>query len=129
MAVIPTGIPPLGVPGSGSSPENQDSADGAVKFESALLQTRSAARSDAPFGVTDQAATASNGGFIDPQTLDAADDAWVRFLAISEQLRSPGLSAEKRDSLLGALAENWRAFKSQSEPIGRLVENYTDKKY
>jgi hypothetical protein len=57
-----------------------------------------------------------------PQTLNAADDAWVEVLAVIEELCEPRLSDERRQIILKSLAERWRSFLTRSEPIARLLE-------
>ncbi len=70
------------------------------------------------------AMTKAKGFRVDPHRLTAADDAWVGFLAISEQLQNPSLSAEQQEALLRDLADYWRSFLSQSEPIARQFGAY-----
>lgn len=55
--------------------------------------------------------------------LNAADDAWVNVVALTEELHKTDLSPEKRASLLNDLAQNWQIFQEQSGPILREVGN------
>jgi hypothetical protein len=56
--------------------------------------------------------------------LHAADEAWVNFVAISEQLQNPNLSQEKQNALLEGLAENLRSFRMQSGPLVEQVDKF-----
>jgi hypothetical protein len=116
------------VPGQSSHFAAGDDAQGttssAAKFEQALAQTPggAAALSEAE---RLSASGASSSAFPVPAgTLIAADDAWVEFLAVSEQLQNPQLLPEEKDQLLKGLTESWRSFMSQSEPIVRQLEDY-----
>lgn len=105
----------------GAQESDVGSADSAAKFENALAH--------APMGVSsigdaDKPHAGSADFSMDPRTLTAADDAWVGFLAISERLQNPKLSVEQKDALLKDLTENWRSFRSQSEPIARQLDSY-----
>lgn len=129
MTVVgPTGASPRNIAAvlRADAKEDDVSAASAAKFENALAQVPSSAVSTtgaSPAGV--EGLTAAFKSFsMDPRALTAADDAWVRFLAISEQLQNPQLSDARKGSLLKDLTENWRSFQSQSEPIARQVEDY-----
>jgi hypothetical protein len=61
---------------------------------------------------------------LDPSALNAADEAWVNFVAVSEQLQNPSLSLEKRNVLLSELEEKLRTFREQSGPLVQQVDNY-----
>lgn len=100
---------------SNSEPLDLPSVD-AAKFEDALLSSGTSGHSRLP--------EQNNGFVVDQHRLTAADDAWVGFLAKSEQLQNPKLSAEKKTELLNELADTWRSFRSQSEPIVRQIEDY-----
>jgi hypothetical protein len=102
----------------------QGSASGAARFEQALAQTPVGGA--VLGGVDSQSPAAPSGaGFpVAAGTLIAADDAWVEFLAVSEQLQNPRLQPEEKSQLLKGLTESWRSFINQSEPIVRQVEDY-----
>jgi hypothetical protein len=92
----------------------------AAQFEHALAQapSNSAAASPAAVG-----SAGSPGNLaIDSKALAAADDAWVRFLAVSERLQNPLLPAAAKDSLMKDLTANWRSFRS--EPVVRQLDDY-----
>lgn len=55
--------------------------------------------------------------------LNAADDAWVNVVALTEELHRTDLSPGQRANLLGELAQNWQTFQQESGPILREVEN------
>jgi hypothetical protein len=112
------------VPGQASplSPgdEGQGTAGSASKFEQALAQTPVSGAALSAAG-----SLSPDTGFpVQAGTLTAADDAWVKFLAVSEQLQNPQLPPEEKSQLLKGLTESWRSFMSQSEPIVRQVEDY-----
>jgi hypothetical protein len=123
---VTTAISAGNVPGQasplGAGDDGQATAGSAAKFEQALAQTP--VGSAAPSGVDSPAAPPGGGFPVAEGTLIAADDAWVEFLAVSEQLQNPQLPAEQKTQLLKGLTESWRSFVSQSEPIVRQVEDY-----
>jgi hypothetical protein len=61
---------------------------------------------------------------LDQTALNAADEAWVNFVAVSEQLQNPQLSQEKQNALLVDLAENLRTFRQQSGPLLQQVDDF-----
>ncbi len=61
---------------------------------------------------------------LDQSALNAADEAWVNFVAISEQLQKPHLSQDKQNGLLADLADNLRTFREQSAPLLQQVDNF-----
>jgi hypothetical protein len=125
---VTTAIPVGNIPGQasplGGGDESQSIADSAVKFEEALAQTPVAGARVSGTEMHSSAVLPGGGFGVTPQALSAADDAWVEFLAVSEQLQNPQLLAEEKSQLLKGLAESWRSFQSQSEPIVRQLEDY-----
>ena len=61
---------------------------------------------------------------LDQSALHAADEAWVNFVAYSEQLQNPNLSQEKQNALLEGLVQNLRTFRNQSGPLVEQVDNF-----
>jgi hypothetical protein len=124
MATISAGSIPAQPSTLGTGEEAQGTPGSAAKFEQALAQTPVG---HAAHGEAERLSpgTPSGTGFpVKAGTLTAADDAWVEFLALSEQLQNPQLLPEERSQLLRGLTESWRSFMSQSEPIVRQVEDY-----
>jgi hypothetical protein len=116
---VPGQASPLG-PGD----EAQGTAGSAAKFEQALAQTPVGSAVPGELASLSPATPSSAGFPLHAGTLIAADDAWVTFLAVSEQLQNPQLAPEVKSQLLKGLTESWRSFMNQSEPIVRQVEDY-----
>jgi hypothetical protein len=108
-------------------PDASESALQAASFEHALAQAPTTFPSSLPQPAALEQISASGNLVLDANALTAADDAWVRFLAISEQLQNPSLPAAAKASLMNELTLNWRSFRSQSEPIARQLEDYIAK--
>jgi hypothetical protein len=98
--------------------EETFSSQQATNFKLALAGANAVAAS--PVAGARPAATLS----LDQSALHAADEAWVNFVAISEQLQNPNLPQEKQKALLQRLAENLRAFRTQSGPLVEQVDNF-----
>ncbi len=125
--VSPASLSPIGAAAAIQPDANGDTlqATNASRFEHALAQAPSS--SAAPLGPRPEGGGQIGpfGDFsIDTNALTAADDAWVRFLAVSEQLQNPSLPAAVKDSLMKDLTANWRSFRNQSEPIIRQLDAY-----
>jgi hypothetical protein len=121
-AVGPASLMPVGTAAAAPT----DAGGDAAKFERALAHAPSnspAPVSSTPLGGGGQASS-SKDFTPDTSALTAADDAWVRFLAVSEQLQNPSLPAAAKDSLVKQLAVSWRSFRSQSDPIIRQLDDY-----
>jgi hypothetical protein len=80
----------------------------------------------------DEANLISSGGTaskllpLDPNILSAADDAWMEFLVISEELQTLQLSEKARGFLLEELIKIWRLFQSRTEQLNRQIEEYCE---
>ena len=121
-AIGPGSLLPIGV---AARPDANAEAVQAAKFENALAQAPSSSTAAANPPQPEAGEQSSSAKLaIDTNALTAADDAWVRFLAVSEQLQNPLLPTAVKDSLLKDLTANWRSFRSQSEPIIRQLDDY-----
>jgi hypothetical protein len=107
----------------GAGDEDRGTTGSAAKFEEALATPVGGAVVSEAERLS-AAAPTGTGFAVPPHILRAADDAWVEFLAVSEQLQNPQLPPEEKSQLLKGLAESWRSFQSQSEPIVRQLEDY-----
>jgi hypothetical protein len=108
----------------GGGDEAQGTTGSAAKFEEVLAQTPTGSTALSEAERLSLSAPSGVGFLVHPGTLIAADDAWVKVLAVSEQLQNPLLLPEEKDQLLKGLTESWRSFISQSEPIVRQLEDY-----
>jgi hypothetical protein len=121
-AVGPTSLMPVG----SAAAARTDASNDAAEFERALAHAPSS--SPAPVSPSQHGGSGPTGSSkdftLDTNALTAADDAWVRFLAVSEQLQNPLLPAAAKDSLMKELTVNWRSFRSQSDPIIRQLDDY-----
>ena len=108
----------------GAGDDAQGTAGSAAKFEQALAQAPAGRAALGEVESLTPAAPSGAGFPVQAGTLIAADDAWVTFLAVSEQLQNPQLLPEEKSLLLKGLTASWRSFMSQSEPIVRQVEDY-----
>jgi hypothetical protein len=128
LGTVTTAISAGNVPGQASHFGAGDDAQGttrsAAKFEQALAQTPVGGAALSETERLSGSAPSSSAFPVPAGTLIAADDAWVEFLAVSEQLQNPQLLPEEKDQLLKGLTERWRSFMSQSEPIVRQLEEY-----
>ncbi len=101
-----------------SGASSGSSAGSAAKFAQALGANQ--------IGVNPAGNTLNpNGGVpISSQHLTAADDAWVKFLALSERLNNPQLTSTEKGQLMSDLTDSWHSFQSQSGPIAKQLTAY-----
>lgn len=90
--------------------------------DSSAMQVREARFIDALAEASDGAGAQTL--TLEPAALNAADEAWVNFVALSEQLQNPRLSQDRQNAIIAGLAENLKAFREQSGPLMMQVDQY-----